>query len=160
MTRPLIWLFAGISLVIWIGVFPLLVNALVPPSWWGMDARTVKIMDTVVGVSPEVTIARDVTRDYRGLVRTAIRTVVPEDSGIIPSVCRRVKEDIPYREGTPYQSHTLEWFQDVPPNAPCTLLPGQYQVEFTWERTAWWLPTVTLRHSVTSNIFTVYGSKP
>lgn len=154
--RPLIWLFAVVSLTLWIGVFPMIVN-LVPSAWWGIDARAVKILDTVEGTSPEVTIDRDITRTYNGHVRTAVHTVVPPESGLLPGVCRRVRENVPYREGYPYSTRTLEWFQDVPPNAPCTLLPGQYRVEFTWERTFWWMPFVTLRHSLKSNIFTVHA---
>ena len=155
MKRPLILIFAAVSLVLWVGVFPALVNVLVPPSFWGIDARTVAIKDTVEGQSPSITIDRDITRSYTGVVRTAVRTVT--SPGVIPSVCRRVREEIPYRADYPYQVHTLDWFQDVPPNAPCTLLPGQYRVEFTWERSFWWMPLVTLRHSVESNIFTVYA---
>jgi hypothetical protein len=148
---------APVAVAFWLFAYPWLANTLIPHSWW-LDVREVRINNSYDGSSPQVLIDRDINDTFYATLITELRPLNGDGS----RVCRRVRERRLFPEHQPFPTEPilLSRLQDVPPNAPCVLENLPYRVDFTWERDAWWwLPGVTLRYTLSSNIFTVNGVK-
>lgn len=132
---------------------PAIVNAIFPHAWY-YDLRDVSVRSTKVGKSPDVLLDRDINRDFTGTIEAVARRVV--DEGRAPDTCAGKRPDVPFTAGAEYPGHTLEWFQNVPPETPdCELTAGSWTVDMTVHYRVWWLPGMPLEIKRRSNIFVI-----
>jgi hypothetical protein len=140
-------------------IFFFVAAPVVVPFVWPMsfyyELRSVTISDAMEGETPKVVVDRSIHRDFRGRYEIVIMRAVGGEYEPFWACGQHTSERRTYLVGAVLPENLdLDWWMDVPPNPPCLLPPGQYQVVTqVWARTPFNADVTTERRSNTFNIW-------
>lgn len=117
--RSFIWWFAALTVLV-------LIDAFMPARWW-FSVRSVHVEDTIVGVSPKMTVDRVIKRPFTARWRVELERITPSGRFVFIDASRgdnsyTIDADLP-------NPLTLDWW--IYPET-WNIKPGQYRIQTCW----------------------------
>lgn len=119
----------GLVFLIW--VIPAVGPWLIPSSWF-FTVESVTVEDSTHGQPPQITPIRTIRRDFRGEWTVYVRKLL-DDGTAFPYCTARSPAPITYFVSAgPILGQDMDWWMEIPPNAPCPWEPGMFIVLTEW----------------------------
>jgi hypothetical protein len=147
--------FAGFLLaaLVYIAIAPAVVPLVVPTSYY-YTLDSLHVENAAFGKSPEMVVARQIKRQFRGWYDIEIERVNGGEYELFAGCGSYGMQEFTYRPGRVLPNPlTLDWWMGIPPNRECDLPPGDYRIITEVHVRSFFDAVLTER--VASNTFTI-----